>query len=337
MIRLQAIGLFASDFSGGDTRLGDAQIIDDGKYYEVIDGYCEKGAERLISTLKERKIKTPYLHISHPHYDHYDGIRRIIRDSYFKPKRLYCPDPESYKDVSNEVKGNKSALRNIISEAKSKGIPVTYLRNGDRIVHGDIKFTVYQDTECTYDGNSEGYVNDRSLAFWFPELSYFAPGDAGMWAVEKYNLKPKFVKGGHHGNRMDGATLLPSQMAPRMRRNGCIFYWDNDYSTSLTDFLMTGREDAQTAGMTIFDIHGDINVIFFSKRAVIYKHGQIYRYSCSYAGKATLEAPTLANVKAVLKGTAGSDDARVTYLLNRGMNPGLIQKEVNELYKLIRG
>ena len=340
MIRLHVPGFLSGK---GGPRWGDAQIIDDGKRYLVIDGYCGEGTSNLLSALKARKIKSPYLIISHPHYDHYYGIRQIIRDKddkgnwVFTPKKLFVPDPESYKDVSSEVKGNKQALRNIINEAKARGIPVSYLRNEQKLTIGEIKMVVYQNTEVGYDGNSEGYVNDRSLSFWFPELSYFAPGDAGMWAVEKYNLNPKFVKGGHHGNRMDGDTLKPSQMAPRMRRNGCIFYWDNDYSTSLTDFLMTGREDAQTAGMTIFDIHGDINVIFFSKRAVIYKHGQIYRYACTYAGKATLQAPTLANVKAVLKGTAGADDARVTYLLNRGMNPGLIQKEVNELFKLIKG
>ena len=334
MIRLHVPGLLSS---AGGPRWGDAQIIDDGKFFEVIDGYCGEGTDRLISALKARKITRPFLYITHPHYDHYFGVRKIIRDSYFKPRRLFVPDPESYADVSSEVRGNKQALRNVISEARDKGIPVSYLRNGQIVTHGDVKFVVYQDTEVGYTGNSEGYVNDRSLAFWFPTLSYLTTGDAGMWCVRKYGLKPKFIKLGHHGNRIDGDDLLPSQMAPLMKKNGCLYCWDNDYSTKLTDFLMTGREDAQNAKMTFLDIHGDINAIFFGKRAVIYKHGQIYRYACAYAGKATLQAPTLANVKAVLKGTAGTDDAQTTYLLNRGMNPGLIQNEVNELYKLIRG
>ena len=89
--------------------------------------------------------------------------------------------------------------------------------------------------------------------------------------------------------------------------------------------------------MKYLSVHGDINVIFFSKRAVIYKDGQIYRYACDYAGLASLQNPTLENVKAVLSGKAGTDDDRVTYLLNRSMNPGLVQKEINELYKLIKG
>lgn len=334
MIRLHVPGFTSG---AGGPRWGDAQIIDDGKYFEVIDGYCGEGTDRLISALKARKITRPFLYITHPHYDHYFGVRKIIRDSYFTPKKLFVPDPESYGDVSGEVRGNKSALRNIISEAKSKGIPVTYLRNGDRIVHGDIKFTVYQDTECTYDGNSEGYVNDRSLAYWFPELSYLTTGDAGMWCVEKYGIKPKFIKCGHHGNNIGTNDIIPSHMAPRLKKNGCLYYWDNDFSDHLTDFLMTGREDAQNAGMIILGIHGDINAVFFSKRAVIYKGNEIYRYACSYTGKAELKSADLTVVKKVLKGEAGSGDARISYLLNKGYNAGAVQKEVNELYKLIKG
>lgn len=334
MIRLHVPG-FTSGVGG--PRWGDAQIIDDGKYYEVIDGYDTQGTDILIATLKERKITRPYLYITHPHYDHYFGIQKIIRDSYFKPRRLYVPAPESYGDVSGEVRGNKQALRNIIAEAKDKGIPVSYLKNEQTITHGEIRFTVYQDTESRYDGNSEGYVNDRSLAFWFPELSYLTTGDAGMWAVENYGIKPKFIKCGHHGNNIGTNSVKPSVMAPRLKKNGCLYYWDNDYSEKLTDFLMTGREDAINAKMTILNIHGDINAVFFSKRAVIYKDGNIYRYACSYTGKANLKSADLSIVKAVINGKAGAGDARTSYLLNKGYNAGAVQKEVNAIIKAIKG
>ena len=125
MIRIQAVGLYSSDFGSGETRLGDATIIDDGKNFEVIAGGCGKCTDRLISALKARGIKTPYLHISHPHYDHRYGIRKIINDSYFKPKALYCQDPGSIKPYNNDVKSDIEALKVIIREAKAKGIPVT--------------------------------------------------------------------------------------------------------------------------------------------------------------------------------------------------------------------
>jgi len=335
MIRLQAIGLYASDLGSG-TRLGDAQIIDDGKNFEVIDGYCEKGADRLISVLKERKIKSPNLYITHPHYDHYDGIRKIIRDSWFKPKRLYTPNPDSYGDVSSEVRGNKQALRNIITEAKAKGIPVTYLKNEQNVSHGEIKFIVYQDTTCKNEG-SEGYVNDRSLSFWFYEMKYLTTGDAGMWAVEHYGIKPKFIKCGHHGNNIGTRDIKPSQMAPRLKKNGCLFYWDNDFSTHLTDFLMTGREDAINAGMTIYNIHGDINAIWQRGYASIYKDYKVKRYKCSYKGETTLRQPNLAVVMGVLRGEYGSENARISKLIDAGFYPISVQEKVNEIVRLVKG
>lgn len=341
MIRLQAIGLYRSDFSdaeirNGQARLGDSWILDNDKEYLVCDAGCGKYTERTLDILEERKILYPRLLNSHPHGDHL-GIRKIIRSKDFKPKSLSVPDPDSYGDVSGEVRSNKQALRDLIAEAKERKIPVIYLRNGDRIAYGDIRFTVYQDTKVGYTGNSEGYVNDRSLAFWFPELSFLTTGDAGMWCVRKYGLKPKFIKLGHHGNRIDGDDLKPSQMAPLMKKNGCLYCWDNDYSTVLTDFLMTGREDALNAGMKFIDIHGDINAIFFGKRAVIYKGNGIYRYACSYTGKATIKDADIDIVKTVLKGTAGAGDSRISYLLNKGYNPALVQKQVNEIVQLVKG
>ena len=335
MIRICIPGFHDSDEGG--PRWGDAQIIDDGKNYEVIDGYCEVGATRLIKYLKARGIKSPYLHISHAHYDHYDGIRQIIRDSYFKPKGLYCYDPDTIKEVSEDVSANKRILKSIVAETKKKGIPVTYLKNGDKITHGDIKIEVYRNTDIAYRGNSDAYLNDSSLAYWFPEISYFTSGDDGMWAVQEYNLKPKMVKGGHHGNRLDGSTLKPSQMAPIMKKNGCLYYWDNDYSTKLTGFLMTGRDDAINAGMTIFSIHGDINVLAYGGKVVIYKDGKTYSYKCSYKGKSTIGYASVSVIEDVIAGKYGASNERVTALLNAGYWPSNVQTHINKLYKLIKG
>lgn len=336
MIRIQAVGLYSSDFGSGETRLGDATIIDDGKNFEVIDGYCDKGATRLISALKARNARNVYLHISHFHWDHYDGIRKIIKDTWFKPRALYCQNPDSVTAHNASIKGDIDTVRTIIKEAKARNIPVIYLNNGDKITHGEIKFTVYRDFP-KYNGNSEAYLNDGSLCYWFPELSYLTTGDAGMWCANRYGLHPKFVKGGHHGNDMSGDDKKPSEMCPWLKKNGCVYYWDNDFSTKLTDFLMTGREDAQNAGMKCFNIHGDINAMFHSGKGVIYKGGHYYAYTCAYKGTLTLKKPDLAIIKTVLQGDAGTNDARTTYLLNRGYRPGEVQSEVNAIYKLVKG
>ena len=284
MITLRVVKLHASDFSSGETRLGDAQIIYDGQNYDVIDGNCGAGAARLITALKSLGAKKPYLHISHPHWDHRDGIRKIINDSYFSPRALYCQNPDSITAHNSDIKSDINALRTVINEAKAKNIPVIYLNNGDYIVHGDIKFKVYRDFP-RYTGNSDAYLNDGSLCYWFPELLYLTTGDAGMWCANRYNLHPVFVKCGHHGNDMSGDGLKPSQMCPWLYKYGCHYYWDNDFSTRLTDFLMTGREDAINAGMTIFSIHDDIVATFADGKATISYAGKSYTYSAPYNGK----------------------------------------------------
>ena len=142
MIRIHIPGFYDSD-SGGP-RWGDAQIIDDGVNYEVIDGYCGVGTSHLIKALKDRGIKSPYLYITHAHYDHRYGVRQIINDSYFKPKALYCQDPSTITAYNSDIKSDLDALKTIIREAKAKNIPVHYLGDGDKIVHGEIKFTVYR-------------------------------------------------------------------------------------------------------------------------------------------------------------------------------------------------
>lgn len=288
MINITVVGLYASDFSDGETRLGDSQIVNN----EVIDGYCDAGAARLISTLKSRGIKTPYLHISHAHYDHDNGIYRILNDSYFSPKGLYCYDPDSLKGgfSNSEIKSDAEYLRKIINTAKSKGVPVHYVDNGDTIKHGDLEIKVYRRQPAYMGAKSDphgwSYVNDGALCYWFPQLRYLTTGDASLWAAYKYDLHPLIVKGGHHGNRMDADEWRkPSQMCPWLYERGCRYYWDNDFSTKLTDFLMTGREDAVNAGMTFIDIHGDIDMAFAEGKATI-KHGsKTYTAVVPYQGK----------------------------------------------------
>ena len=277
--------MYSSDFSGGETRNGDTQIATDGKNFDVIDGGCDRYATRLITHLKSRNIRDPYLHISHCHYDHRDGIDKILSDPWFKPRGLYCQDPDSITGHSSAIRSDISALRKIIDKAKSKGIPVIYLGNEDKIEHGEIKITVYRQYP-KYSGNSDAYLNDGSLCYWFAAQRYLTTGDASMWCAYKYNLNPLIVKGGHHGNDMSAdGYLKPSQMCPWLYKHGCRFYWDNDFSTRLTDFLMTGREDAINAGMTFIDIHGDIDMVFAEGKVTIKHAGKTYTAEVPYQGK----------------------------------------------------
>lgn len=339
MIRLHIPGFYDSD--SGKPRWGDGQIIDDGKNYFVIDGYCEVGADRLINRLKERKIKTPYLIGTHAHYDHLDGLRKIINNSYFKPKAFYCQNPEVLKDGlgNGEIKSDYNYLKTVIAEAKKRNIPVIYVDHGSKISVGDINIKIYRYSP-KYQGDDEdphgwAFVNDGSLCCWFPNISYWTSGDGPERIYDlckSIGAKPKFFKIPHHGNN------CPRLQANGMKSLGALYCWDNSYDTSITDFLMYGRNRCIEAGIKFIDIHGDINAIFFSGKAVIYKGSNIYRHSCSYKGSPTITAEvTLDVIKNVLMGKYGNDDDRNTKLLNANLNPGVVQREINTLYKLIKG
>ena len=284
MISIKALGMYATDFSGGNTRNGDTQIVTDGEYYDVIDGGCDRYATRLITYLKTNNIRDPYLHASHPHYDHIDGINKILSDPWFTPRALYCQDPDSITAHNSSIRSDINALRDIIAKAKKKEIPVIFLGNEDKIEHGEIKITVYRQYP-KYSGNSDAYLNDGSLCYWFPEQRYLTTGDASMWCAYKYKLDPLIVKGGHHGNDMSAdGYLKPSEMCQWLYKHGCRYYWDNDFSTKLTNFLMTGREDAINAKMIILNIHGDIDMTFARGKVTITHAGKTYTDAVPYNG-----------------------------------------------------
>ena len=348
MIRIYIPGFSTSD-SGGP-RWGDCTIIDDGTNTEIIDGYCGVGTSRLIKRMKARKILTPYLYISHAHYDHYKGIREIINykdddDKYvFTPKMLYCYDPESLRcsDVRNSrgygyVKSEITNLSKIISEAKARKIPVKFLKHGDHIKHGDIDFYVYRrQPKALYGDDDQGdaFINDGSLCFWFPSLRYWTSGDGPekIYDVCKsVGARPTFFKIPHHGNN------CPASQANGMKSLGALYCWDNDITTYYSDFLLYGRRRCVQAGIKYLNCIGDINVIYFGTRAVIYKNGKIYRHSCSYAGKPALKGHTSAVVRKVMNGSYGAGDTRTTKLLDAGYNPGLVQKSVNQVISIAKG
>lgn len=336
MIRINIPGFSNSD-SGGP-RWGDATIVDDGTNYVVIDGYCGVGKRKLIARLKKIQCKSPYLYISHAHGDHDEGIMAIIDDSYFSPKGLYCYDPSSLSGgfKCGEVKSDAAYLQKIIGKAKAKHIPVKFLKHGDHQKHGDIEFYVYR-KQPAYEGTGAdphgwAYINDGSLCFWFPNIKYWTSGDGPERIYDmckEVGAKPVFFKLPHHGNN------CPRSQSEGMKSIGAKYCWDNDYSTTITDFLQYGRGRAIEAGLKYFGIHGDINVIAQSGYVSIYKDYKVYRYKCAYSGKTALKQPTLAAVEGVLNGDYGNNNTRITNLIDAGFYPIAVQNHINKMLKLL--
>lgn len=338
-----------------DTREGDTQFFkyrndNTGKsYFLVIDGGTPTYANVLIRDLKmfgaHADTSEVRIAASHTHYDHIKGLRILINHKTnkkytFNITTLYCYNPDSLKSGLRSNKGSGyvrseiSNMKDMIDEAKARGIKVVYLTNKQKVVWGDIKFQSYRMQPSRVEDSDkygDSYLNDGSLAFW--EQSYLTSGDGPDRMdklCDKYDLKPVMVKGPHHGN------CFVRDCAKWMKNHGTWLYWDNDLSKGITDFLQTGREDAIGVGMTVMNVIGAINGIFLNGKAVIYKGNKIYRYDISYSGHIKMTDANAAFIRRVLKGDFGNGDTRTTYVLCYNHNPGSVQKQVNGVVSLAK-
>lgn len=338
MIRRHIIGFNGSD--PGGPRWGSCVIFSDEKETVVIDGYTGAGKTKLIKRLKKIGCRSPWLYLTHAHGDHYDGLKAILNDPYFKPKGFRCYDPASIKagaDRNSEIREDYNALLDIIAICKRRGVPVKYVHSSDSYVHGEIKFKVYREQPAfhgnTKDPHGWSYLNDGSLVFWFHELGTIVDGDGPEMIGEfchKRGIHAKDFQIPHHGNNCNAGR------AKLMKQLGAVYCWDDSYDSG-TEFLHYGRQRCIEAGIKHYGIHGDINTIYFGGRAVIYKGSSIFRYACSYKGKAALKMHTVDVTRRVIRGSYGSSDTRTTNLLDEGYNPGLVQKSVNSVINTAKG
>ena len=280
-----------------ETRYGDTQVFIDTKnnICLIIDGGLGQCSKRLISYLKQNKIKEVYLLLTHPHNDHGDGLLDIIKDSYFKVMRFYCYDSDSLKKGLRNNKGSDSVrddidyLNDIIYEAKERKIDVQYLVHGDKVELGDIKFNVYREQPSRVEDNDTygwSYVNDGSLCLYFPELYYWTSGDGSdsIWDfIKKLGLKVKFFKIPHHGNN------CPKTQANGLKSGGAELCWYNDLEprgVGTNDFTFYGARRCKEAGITVIDCIGsDIEITFAMGKATIMKGDSIWSYKISYDGE----------------------------------------------------
>lgn len=340
-----------------DVQEGDTQFFMDyndktGKrHFLVIDGGTPTYFDILCKDLKmfgaHEDDSEMRVAVSHSHYDHIKGVRLLMahktKGKYtFNITTLYCQDPASLKKGLRDNKGSGyvrsdiKVLEETIAEAKARGIKVAYLKNKQKVEWGEIKFQNFRMQPSRVEDDDDhgwSYMNDGSLCFWFWELKYLTSGD-GPERVDKlckeYNLDPIMIKCPHHGNNFIRVC------ATWMKNNGTWLYWDNDLSKGITDFLQTGREDAIAVGMTVMNVIGPINGIFFAGRAVIYKGGKVHRYNCPYAGGLKMFDADSAFVRRIMKGDFGNGDTRVTYILCYRRNPVLAQRAVNKVISLAK-
>lgn len=330
---------------------GTAELFISGSYNLLIDGYCGSGADKLISYLKKRKIKELYLALTHAHYDHYDGLRKIVKDPYFTVKCFYCYDPSTLKVGLTNNEGSKEArkdmenMMNVLKEVKDKGIKIKYLKHGDNIHLGDIRINVYrkQPTRVADDDkNAYSYINDGSLCFYFPELYYWTSGDGSERIgdfIKELGVKVKYFQIPHHGN---SCTKLQAEYLKKQGANTCWYNYLEPNGIGTTEFTEFGARRCKQAGITVLNAIGDINWIAINGKMYIYHYGkQVDAYACEYKGKSTLKYANAAVVRKVFEGKYGNSDARVTNLLDDGYYFASTQKKVKLVIdvanKIIKG
>ena len=328
-----------------ENRYGDTQVLTDGKYTLVIDGMCGTGATKLITWLKKNKKQKVWLLITHWHDDHFVGIEKILNDSYFKPQMLICPnptwlDPGLKGPAAKTVQACINDGNRIVALAKKKKIPVKFPVSGSAYKFGELKFKLYKQLPkqpYSDDPHAWGFVNDGSISAFFPEYGYWTSGDGCGISDQKDRIrhlglagKIKFFKIDHHGG------YCTESNAQFFKQQGADFCWYNDLEPNgvgTEEFTQFGARRCKQADIHVFESVGDINWIAKDKKVVIYKDFKSYSYDCAYKGKATLKGASRKVANDVIAGKYGSDNERITNLLDAGYYPIAVQKLVNKILK----
>jgi GH25 family lysozyme M1 (1,4-beta-N-acetylmuramidase) len=125
--------------------------------------------------------------LTHPHWDHYNGLLQIESDGRFHIKLLYMYDPLTLQhgcDGSANGRAVKEDMDNaykFIRKMQAYGTRVLWIDKGATIGFGDIHWKVFREQPASFteedDGNAYAFVNNGSLCLYSPEIEMILPGD----------------------------------------------------------------------------------------------------------------------------------------------------------------
>lgn len=213
------------DYGSGSTVYGDATLLESGGQYLLIDTGAKDPKNTVVSYLKKNGIRSLSLYISHFHEDHCDYAASILKDSYFKVKKLYLANPDPVKRyVTGYYRAHRKRLytackkdddryKAITAAAYKKKVPVKGLRKGDSFSIGNVKAKVLWDHNPRgigafdpYDKDGVGYANNSSLVtkFTLGKRSFLTAGDIEASTERDLlaagtNLSADIFKLNHHG------------------------------------------------------------------------------------------------------------------------------------------
>lgn len=294
-----AITIYVPGFSTNksDERHGDGMVIhSESGQTLVIDGF-DGGAPTtsLINYLKKHNYKDLHLMLSHPHYDHYKGLRMIMADSFFNIKVFYCYDPASIKHGigssanGRSVKDDYDNLNACISQARGRGASIDYLDTGRYVVIGDIEFKVWrkQPTHFTDldDGNAYAFTNDGSLCCYFPKLKFLTTGDGPTDlkdAIAYFGDKVYVLKVPHHGNSCSKSN------AQAARNAGCVIAFETNIEAKgpgTTGFTAYGSRRLVEQGVKVLMQNAEIIMTAAAGKLSVRQGGSTWTFDVPYDGK----------------------------------------------------
>ena len=233
--------------------------------------------------------------LSHPHYDHYKGLRVIMADSYFSIRTFFCYDPDTIKHGigssanGRSVKDDFDNLNTCINQARGRGAKIDYLAKGRNVTLGDIEFKVWrkQPTHFTEydDGNAWAFTNDGSLCCYFPKLRFLTTGDgpnALKEAIAYFGGRILILKVPHHGN---SCSMSNAQAA---RNAGCVIAYETNIESEgpgTTGFTAYGARRLIEQGVKVLMQNADIIMRASGGKLAVRQGGSTWTFDVPYDGK----------------------------------------------------
>lgn len=187
-----------------DVGQGDSEFIElpDGRTM-LIDASEASQAENIEEFIRSRGVsRIDYAVITHPHSDHYGGMKTIIND--FDIGEIYMPD------AVNSAKGFTALLEAI----GDKGVPVTQAKAGVSIAGGEgLSIDFIAPNSGEYDD-----LNDYSavVKLSYGNTSFLFMGDAETLSEREItaDVKCDVIKVGHHGSKSSSGAEFVKRTSP---------------------------------------------------------------------------------------------------------------------------
>lgn len=214
-----------------DYRMGDGIAMICAGQVMLVDGFQGgQPTDGLRSWLAANGVKNIDIAVlTHPHWDHYNGLLQIEEDSRFHIKLVYMYDPLTLKhgcDGSANGRSVKEDMDNAykwIRAMQAHGTRVLWIDKGSTIKFGDITWKIFREQPTRFteedQGNGWAFVNNGSLCLYSPETELILPGDGPDDQERMMNYFGGEVSGTDVTHHMGSWT---QHNARALKRRGCV-------------------------------------------------------------------------------------------------------------------